>query len=122
MKGIAITLATREDGEAVAGIEKLTGIKLPRTDSEAAPAAAPAEEAVPQDERPAKTRGGRSRGRSKERAERPERVAKAPAAPAEQEMADEVEEFAPTAEPAKAGDVAGAWNGPVPSFLQFGAA
>ena len=35
-KGIAITLATREDGEAIAAIEKLTGIKLPRTDGETA--------------------------------------------------------------------------------------
>ena len=34
MKGIAITLATREDAEAISGIEKLTGIKLPRADGE----------------------------------------------------------------------------------------
>src|SRR5215218_2160184 len=51
MKGIAITLATREDGEAVSRIEKLTGIKLPRSDGEspapevAAVAEAPGEEA-----------------------------------------------------------------------------
>ena len=31
-------------------------------------------------------------------------------------------DYAPTVEPQKAGDAAGAWNGPVPSFLQFGAA
>ena len=36
-KGIAITLATREDAEAIAAIEKLTGIKLPRVDGETAP-------------------------------------------------------------------------------------
>ena len=28
MTGIAITLATRDDAEAVAGIEKLTGLKI----------------------------------------------------------------------------------------------
>jgi superfamily II DNA/RNA helicase len=123
MKGIAITLATREDNEAVAGIEKLTGIKLPRTDAEAVPAAVPVEEAAPQEERPAKARGSRSRGRSKERTERPERTAKAPAAPAEPELAEEaVEEYAPTVEPKKDTDAPGAWNGPVPSFLQFSAA
>src|SRR5687767_14007389 len=34
-KGIAITLATREDADQVAAIEKLTGLKLPRVDAEA---------------------------------------------------------------------------------------
>src|SRR4030095_5244619 len=34
MKGIAIMLATREDGEAIASIEKLTGMKLPRVDAD----------------------------------------------------------------------------------------
>ena len=38
MTGIAITLATREDAEAIAGIEKLTGIKIPRIGAPAQPA------------------------------------------------------------------------------------
>ena len=33
-KGIAYTLATREDADQVAAIEKLTGLKLPRVGSE----------------------------------------------------------------------------------------
>jgi superfamily II DNA/RNA helicase len=121
MKGIAITLATREDSEAIAAIEKLTGIKLPRTDGEQPAAVEAVEEATPPEERPAKGRG-RSRERSKERAPRPERRAKAPAAP-EPEMASvqDSEEYAPTVEPKKATDAPGAWNGPVPSFLQFSA-
>ena len=33
-KGIAYTLATREDSDAIAAIEKLTGLKLPRAEAE----------------------------------------------------------------------------------------
>jgi len=118
-KGIAITLATREDSEAIAGIEKLTGIKLPRTDGEA-PAVVEAVEEAPREERPAKPRGGRSRGRSKERAPRQDKPTKAAAAPVEA-PAEEAEPYAPTAEPRNESDAPGAWNGPVPSFLQFSA-
>jgi superfamily II DNA/RNA helicase len=118
-KGIAITLATREDSEAIAGIEKLTGIKLPRADGEA-PAVVEAVEEAPREERPAKPRGGRSRGRSKERAPRQDKPTKAAAAPAEA-PAEEAEPYAPTAEPRNESDAPGAWNGPVPSFLQFSA-
>src|SRR3954463_7624460 len=41
MTGIAITLATRQDAEAVAGIEKLTGLKIARTGKAAEPNPAP---------------------------------------------------------------------------------
>src|SRR5204863_3137462 len=51
MKGIAITLATREDSEAIAAIEKLTGIKLPRTEGESSAPVAAVEEA-PREEAP----------------------------------------------------------------------
>src|SRR5206468_2930705 len=37
MTGIAITLATRQDAEAVAGIEKLTGLKIARSGKSAEP-------------------------------------------------------------------------------------
>ena len=126
MKGIAITLATREDNEAIAGIEKLTGIKLPRTDGEQPAAVEAVEEAAPREEKPAKSRG-RSRERSKDRAPRPEQRTTAPATPVEQDIEPEEAEpeeavsYAPAAEPKKDTDVPGAWNGPVPSFLQFSA-
>ncbi len=68
-KGIAITLATREDTEAVAAIEKLTGIKLPRSEGAAPVVQAPEE--APREERPAKER--RSRGKRGEKAPRAER-------------------------------------------------
>ena len=111
-KGIAITLATREDGDQVAAIEKLTGQKLPRAEGEAkaeAPAAAEPVEKDAREERPAK--GRRSRGRRGEKAERPEPVA----TPVEVEP----ETFE---KPTRATDAAPAWNGPVPGFLQFSAA
>jgi len=120
MKGIAITLATREDFEAIAAIEKLTGIKLPRTDGET-PAAEAVEEA-PREDRPTRGRG-RSRERSKERAPKPVQRAKPPrVSEPEKAPPETIEPYAPTVEPQKAGDTAGGWNGPVPSFLQFGAA
>jgi superfamily II DNA/RNA helicase len=53
MSGIAITLATREDREAVAAIEKLTGLKIARHGGEAREAEAPATE-------PTRKRGCRS--------------------------------------------------------------
>src|SRR5207302_11475537 len=43
MTGIAITLATRADAEAVAGIEKLTGLKIARSGKSAEPKTALAE-------------------------------------------------------------------------------
>ena len=112
-KGIAITLATREDGDQVAAIERLTGIKLPRVEGEKA--AAEAEEEAASEDRPAKSRG-RARGRRSEKDQRPERPAKQPAAAADREP-----EPVPAKVPRKAADATHGWNGPVPSFLQFSA-
>src|SRR5437764_529337 len=50
-KGIAIMLATRQDAEAVAGIEKLTGLKIARSGKAQEPQAAP-EDAAPRDAEP----------------------------------------------------------------------
>jgi superfamily II DNA/RNA helicase len=102
-KGIAYTLATREDADQVAAIEKLTGQKLPRVEGEK-PSTGVVEEA-PRKERPPK---GRERSRRKEEAK--------PQRDPEPAMAEE-----PARAPGPAEDK-GAWNGPVPSFLQFSAA
>jgi superfamily II DNA/RNA helicase len=78
MKGIAYTLATKEDSEAIAAIEKLTGFKINRVDSEGGSAApsvdrAPTgEAAVPAEQDEAKPPRSRSRSRTKPRAEAPE--------------------------------------------------
>ena len=99
-KGIAITLATREDSEAVAAIEKLTGIKLPRSEG-AKPEVEEAKEPR-REERPSKGR----------RAAKPKSEAKAapePVVPPAKESPKPVREDK------------GDWNGPVPGFLQFSA-
>jgi superfamily II DNA/RNA helicase len=114
-KGIAITLAGREDSEQIAAIEKLTGLKLPRVEGEKA-AAEPVEEAPVREEKPSRSRG-RGRGKPQARGAREDRPAKA-------------EQFEPREErPAKPApsraksepESADGWNGPVPSFLAFSA-
>ncbi|HYC94566.1 MAG TPA: DEAD/DEAH box helicase, partial [Sphingomicrobium sp.] len=110
-KGIAITLATREDSDQVAAIEKLTGQKLPRVGGEAkaeAVAAEPGPEQIVREEKPARVRD-RGRGKSERKAHTEDRPAK------ERPAQDE----AIVARPAP--DATPAWNGPVPSFLQFSA-
>ena len=63
-KGIAIMLATRQDAEAVAGIEKLTGLKIARGGKAPEPQTTP-DEAEPRGAEP-KTEKPPRRGRSKE--------------------------------------------------------
>ncbi|MEO7504891.1 MAG: DEAD/DEAH box helicase [Sphingomicrobium sp.] len=132
MTGIAYTLATPGDAEAVAAIEKLTGLKIRRVGSDEPAAAPEPEPEVREEARPARSRSRGGRGRKPVGGEAsPEPVAAAPApekrAPAAKkaiplpEVADEGDEYRPTVEPGTADDAEPAWNGPVPSFLQFGA-
>jgi superfamily II DNA/RNA helicase len=100
-KGIAYTLATREDADQVAAIEKLTGQKLPRAEGEAK-AETPATEPAEVSKAPAKPK----RGRRRDKAESPRVEEETPAIPMEPRQAD---------------DAKPSWNGPVPSFLSFSA-
>ena len=109
MTGIAITLATREDGEAVSRIEKLIGHKIPR-DSKAPveDTSAPVEAEKPARSKPAK-------------AERPPAAAAA-AAPRNEPRQKPQHRAAPAAKrPAEPSpvveDISSDWNGPMPSFL-----
>ncbi len=119
-KGKAFTLATREDGEAVAQIEKLTGTKIARVTG--AEAAEPGAEA-PAEEKPKRSAARRSRtAKEPAAAAAPEKKAASPT------HVREPEEQAPpraaepkpaprsqprgTPEPEEDG-----WNGPLPSFL-----
>jgi superfamily II DNA/RNA helicase len=126
-KGIAITLATREDREAVAAIEKLTGLKIARTggetrEAEAAPAK-PAPRAEREAEapaaRPARGRGRKADARPERRAAEPERkpeaMPKRPE-PEPERKAERKRERAPSPSPVVE-DMEGDWNGPLPSFL-----
>ena len=101
MKGIAITLASRADGEAIDRIEKLIGHPIPRaagTDAEEAAAA----------QKPPK-------------AAKPQKPASKPAAapkeqPPRKQESVEAAERSPVVE-----DIASEWNGPMPSFLSVSA-
>ncbi|HVF82541.1 MAG TPA: DEAD/DEAH box helicase [Sphingomicrobium sp.] len=121
-KGTAITLATREDAEAVAQIEKLTGMKIARTgntnpagDAEPAAESKPKREARPRRESRKREEPKREEGIGEEprleeqRRERPE-----PARPPRSEKPRQERER--ELEPA---DDDG-WNGPLPSFLSVG--
>jgi superfamily II DNA/RNA helicase len=108
MKGIAITLAAREDREAVGAIEKLIGHKIAR-------AGAPATEA---EDRPKAADKPRA-------ADKPKAADKPSAAKPEREPKPERQRAAKTERPAERSpvveDIKSEWNGPVPSFLSFGA-
>ena len=115
--GIAVTIATREDADQLAAIEKLIGRPIPPMDGEAAaPAAAAkatdkperkprekkADKAPPKSRKPAEERKPRAeerKPRSEERKPRPDERKPEPR-DQELELADD-----------------DGWNGPVPSFL-----
>src|SRR6476661_8693898 len=99
MKGIAITLAAREDGEAVGRIEKLVGHKIPRTGER--PAEAPAKAEKP------------------EKSEKAAKAEKAPAKAAAQKR--EPKPVKPAEHSPVVEDIDGEWNGPMPSFLSVSA-
>jgi superfamily II DNA/RNA helicase len=112
MKGIAITLATRADGEAVTGIEKLIGHKIPRQGAAAKDAA---REDAPKASRPAAQKADPAPKASKPRTEKAESAPK-PEKPARGAKKPRPAERSPVVE-----DMEDEWNGPVPSFLSFGA-
>jgi superfamily II DNA/RNA helicase len=106
LKGIAITLATREDGEAVSRIEKLIGHKIPCAGGMATDQPAEAEQPAraakpPRPEKPrsrAEPKKEESREPKQERRREPKRVQPERAAPVVEDISNE-------------------WNGPLPSFL-----
>ena len=123
--GIAITLATREDKEAIAGIEKLLGSPIPKLGAaaEAEPRREPEgkpEKAVEAERPHPRERRGRDgnaerpkrsdKPRSEPKAEQPERK---PEPKAERPKRSEKPK-----EPAEADS---GWNGPLPGFLNVSA-
>ena len=120
MTGIAITLATREDAEAVAGIEKLIGLKIARSGKAAEPQPAPMSRAAP--ERPEARKGAAeagaleatcARARKGTRAGAASQPKRAPARkPSPTLCRSPRTERSPVVE-----DISSDWNGPLPSFL-----
>ena len=104
-KGISITLATSADREAIAGIEKLTGFKIARVGKveDVAPEPAPQREPAKAEPRKAKSA-------------RPEKRAEQKPQPKREPKSEPKAERSPVVE-----DIKSDWNGPLPSFLSFGA-
>ncbi|URD61498.1 DEAD/DEAH box helicase [Sphingomonas sp. KRR8] len=134
-KGTAITLATREDAEALGRIEHLTGTKIPRITLGDAPlsevAAETEDKAQRRSRKPAGEEKAPRRGRSK--AAEPKRepaaaqterspledapIEKKPRRERARTERDRAEDARPRAEPAIEDAGEGGWNGPLPSFL-----
>ena len=114
-KGRAFTLVTPEDAEAIANVEKLTGLDIPLFTIGSDKADKPARE-----DRPARAeRSERRPARSEQREERAEGEAPAPREERPKAPRKEARERKPRDErpaPVEADDD-GEWNGPVPSFL-----
>jgi superfamily II DNA/RNA helicase len=123
MTGIAITLATRADAEAVAGIEKLTGIRIPRVGKAAT---AEPEAAAPKRDKPEPRKAERPKAEPRKaeepRAERAKAEPRKPRAPKPERRPEP--QAAEAAAPARerstvVEDIKDEWNGPLPSFLSF---
>ena len=102
MTGIAITLAAREDAEAISRIERLIGHKIPRAGAPAAETKEPVEqESVrpPASPAQAKPKPARRREKAPERTERREQSDRPEPSPVVEDIDTE-------------------WNGPLPSFLK----
>lgn len=145
-KGRAFTFVAEDDGEAIANVEKLTGMKIPVFDVNGGEEAAedrtdqPEKAEKPKAKRPARGRAA-AEGRNakdtprEERAEPVERAEPAPRREPEERVEAKKprperrperredtrpprrEERRPRQETAEADD--GGWNGPIPSFLNF---
>jgi len=115
--GKAFTLVTPEDAEAVDNIEKLTGVPIARIGE----VPAPAEAEAPREERAPRERRGR--GRRDERVAEPAVTAPepAPTAPvADRPRRDDRRQDDRRRPREDDGADQGGWNGPIPSFLEFG--
>ena len=132
-KGIAYTIATSSDADAIDAIEKLTKTKLPRFEgrkpADAAPEAVEAVEVEVEEAPKTRARDKAPRADKPRRDDRPareersagdDRPAREPRAPKAERPRREERRDEPR-EPALAEDASGAWNGPVPSFLNFSA-
>jgi superfamily II DNA/RNA helicase len=102
MKGIAITLATRDDGESIDRIEKLIGHQIPRSGSPAKEPDRPVAAEAPRKPRQEKPKPSRHVAQAA-----PEREPAGKPSPPER---------SPVVE-----DIKADWNGPMPSFLSVSA-
>jgi len=124
-KGRAFTLVSPSDDEAIDGIQKLTGYKIPvhgggTAAAEAAPSAPRDAEAEEKPRRARSERGGRGGGAAKteKTATRPSDERKA--APAKAPRSRDDRKPAPAPRPDDLDGPDDGWNGPTPGFLSVG--
>jgi superfamily II DNA/RNA helicase len=119
--GVAITLATPADAEAIGAIEKLTGARIRPVEGAVAPVAADSEPEAEAEERaePAPAREPRPRRERGRRPDEPRPARKEPRAePGEEPRAERPRREEPTRRPEAPGAQGEeGWNGPVPGFL-----
>ena len=111
-KGIAITLATREDAEAVSAIEKMLGQKIARAGGADPAAKTEAPEAAPPEAAEPKAAGEKRRRRKAKPAEQRQDELRAEEPKLEEPRQQRPPERSPVVE-----DIAPKWNGPLPGFL-----
>jgi superfamily II DNA/RNA helicase len=126
MTGIAITLATREDNEAIDRIEKLIGHNIPRASAGAEDK--PAAEPERKPERAEPKRSPKPRAASEARAPKADKAPRGRTAKAEKPREERAEkpreERLPKPREERSTvveDIAPEWNGPLPSFLSVSA-
>jgi superfamily II DNA/RNA helicase len=142
MKGIAITLATSADAEAVAGIEKLIGHKIPRASAAGGVQLPKADQAVklPEQREKSEKRAVKPAPQKQERDQEPERrqepkavrsqepkperrrepkAARSQEPKAERRTEPKPERSAESSPVVE--DIESEWNGPLPGFLSRGA-
>ena len=122
-KGIAYTLATRDDADVIAGIEKLTGMKIPR-EGAAAEAAPATESAAPSPPPPAQPERKRAAPSEASRAVEPQQSMPAPAeatAAPERPAPSARGPRKPRASASQAAPADDEWCGPIPGFLSHSA-
>jgi len=122
MTGIAITLATREDSEAISRIEKLIGHKIPRAAGEAAKGPDTVDE--PAEPKAEPKREARRKRPTEPTKPEPKKAESKKAAPKAELRPEREPEAKPKPKPERSPvveDLKSDWNGPMPSFLSRGA-
>jgi len=127
-KGKAFTLVTPEDAEAIANVEKLTGLQIPVFALGEGGGVQPAREESPRPEgRQREEREPRPEKPRRESRRQPDRAEPEPASAPKPEPRKEPRPERPKAEKPRRepelaeADESGEWNGPVPGFLNLSA-
>jgi superfamily II DNA/RNA helicase len=116
-KGRAFTLVTPEDAEAIANVEKLTGLKIPVYEIDGSKAEARTESRDKPKREPREERRQRRQDPSQEKPQSEQRASEKPARKAEARKPAPRRPEPETEDRSEPGE----WNGPMPDFLSISA-